>query len=176
MPFGPFPAIRPLLTRTQRASAPAAGRFSAQCLRNTGSTGDAPGAHLHLMRMRSMVAFDYHVEMEQHYYSVPHALVGHSVCTLHGFHRGNVLPQRAHRKLRTLLPARCAHDAGRTHAEVSSRACPMVAETTDPRGESIGAIVEHLLRSKPHPEQGYRACLGLLALACEYGEQRLESS
>jgi hypothetical protein len=32
------------------------------------------------------------------------------------------------------------------------------------------------LRSKPHPEQGYRACLGLLALAREYGEQRLEAA
>jgi hypothetical protein len=36
--------------------------------------------------------------------------------------------------------------------------------------------VEHQLRSKPHPEQGYRACLGLLALAREYGEARLESA
>jgi hypothetical protein len=26
-----------------------------------------------------MVAFDYHVDVEQHYYSVPHALVGHSI-------------------------------------------------------------------------------------------------
>jgi len=43
-------------------------------------------------------------------------------------------------------------------------------------GPNTGAIVEHMLRSKPHPEQGYRACLGLLALAREYGEQRLENA
>ena len=39
-----------------------------------------------------------------------------------------------------------------------------------------GAVVEHLLRSKPHPEQGYRACLGLLNLSREYGEGRLEAA
>ena len=37
-------------------------------------------------------------------------------------------------------------------------------------------MVEHLLRSKPHPEQGYRACLGLLSLSREYGESRLEAA
>ena len=38
------------------------------------------------------------------------------------------------------------------------------------------AVVEHLLKSKPHPEQGYRACLGLLSLARQYGQQRLEGA
>jgi hypothetical protein len=43
-------------------------------------------------------------------------------------------------------------------------------------GMHTGAVVEHLLRSKPHPEQGYRACLGLLNLSREYGEGRLEAA
>ena len=37
-------------------------------------------------------------------------------------------------------------------------------------------MVEHLLKSKAHPEQGYRACLGLLALARQYGNSRLEAA
>jgi hypothetical protein len=43
-------------------------------------------------------------------------------------------------------------------------------------GAHTGAVVEHLLRSKPHSEQGYRACLGLLNLSREYGETRLEAA
>jgi transposase len=43
-------------------------------------------------------------------------------------------------------------------------------------GIHTGAIVEHLLRSKPHPEQGYRACLGLLSLGRQYGDARLEAA
>ena len=42
-------------------------------------------------------------------------------------------------------------------------------------GVSIGAntraVVEHLLRSKPHPERGYRAGLGLLSLSRKYGDE-----
>ena len=45
-------------------------------------------------------------------------------------------------------------------------------------GRSIGphtaALVEHVIRSKPHPEQGYRSALGILRLAKKYGDARLE--
>jgi hypothetical protein len=43
-------------------------------------------------------------------------------------------------------------------------------------GANTGAVVEHLLKSKPHPEQGYRTCLGLLSLARQYGQGRLEAA
>ena len=32
------------------------------------------------------------------------------------------------------------------------------------------------METKPHPEQGYRACLGMLALARKYGNTRLEAA
>ena len=34
----------------------------------------------------------------------------------------------------------------------------------------------HLLESKPHPEQGYRGCLGILRLARHYGHPRTEAA
>jgi hypothetical protein len=43
-------------------------------------------------------------------------------------------------------------------------------------GIHTGEVVERLLESKPHPEQGYRSCLGLMALAKRYGVERLESA
>ena len=47
-------------------------------------------------------------------------------------------------------------------------------------GEKIGpgtrAVVQWQLENRPHPEQGYRACLGLLNLAKIYGEERLEGA
>ena len=76
---------------------------------------------------------------------------------------------------------RGAHTTIAEHMPRSHRAH---AEWTPARlinwGASIGvntcAVVEHLLKSKPHPEQGYRACLGLLSLARQYGQQRLEGA
>ena len=34
----------------------------------------------------------------------------------------------------------------------------------------------HILESKPHPEQGYRACLGLMRLGRDYGDERMEAA
>ena len=127
------------------------------------------------------VAFDYHIDVEHHYYSVPHALVGYEAWarftagTVEVFFRS----QRVASHVRSYQ--RGSHTTLPEHMPKSHRAH---AEWSPQRlihwGQSIGAntraIVEHLLTRKPHPEQGYRACLGLLALAREYGDGRLEAA
>ena len=43
-------------------------------------------------------------------------------------------------------------------------------------GPSTAKLAELILESRPHPEQGYRACLGILRLARQYGADRLEAA
>ena len=43
-------------------------------------------------------------------------------------------------------------------------------------GPDTALFVERLLESQPHPEQGYRSCLGLRALLRTYGAERLEAA
>jgi transposase len=43
-------------------------------------------------------------------------------------------------------------------------------------GPAVAAVVAHILEHKPHPEQGYRSCLGLLALAKRYTAPRLDAA
>lgn len=43
-------------------------------------------------------------------------------------------------------------------------------------GTATETVVAHILATKPHPEHGYRACLGMLALARKYGNARLEAA
>jgi transposase len=43
-------------------------------------------------------------------------------------------------------------------------------------GPATGHVVAGILESRPHPEQGYRACLGLIRLGRRYGEPRLEAA
>jgi transposase len=140
-----------------------------------------PTAYVYAQWKERMVAFDYHVEIEQHYYSVPHALVGHSVwarftaSTVEVFFRSERVASHVRsyqRGTHTTLPEHMPK-SHRAHSQWSPKRLIQWGESI---GVNTGAIVEHLLRSKPHPEQGYRACLGLLALAREYGEQRLESA
>ena len=43
-------------------------------------------------------------------------------------------------------------------------------------GRHTEALVQALLESRPHPEQGYRSCLGLLRLAKQHGADRLDAA
>ena len=130
---------------------------------------------------RVRAAFDYHVDIDGHYYSVPHALVGqelwarYSAATVEVFHRGQRVgsPLRPYQRgVHTTLPEHMPR-AHRAHAEwTPSRLIHWGASI----GANTCAVVEHLLKSKSHPEQGYRACWGLLALARQYGQGRLEAA
>ena len=128
-----------------------------------------------------MVAFDYHVDIDRHYYSVPHALVGHSAwarfsaSTVEVFFRSERVASHVRSYQRgghTTLPEHMPK-RHRAHAEWSPK---RLIQWGSSIGMHTGAVVEHLLRSKPHPEQGYRACLGLLNLSREYGDSRLEAA
>jgi len=131
--------------------------------------------------VRCVVNIDYHVEVDHHYYSAPHSLVRQPVYArltrfgveiLHGGKRVAAHARSHLRNKHTTLPE---------HMPVAHRAH---LEWTPGRllnwGASIGpgteAIVRHLLTNRPHPEMGYRACLGLLALARKYGRERLEAA
>ena len=43
-------------------------------------------------------------------------------------------------------------------------------------GDATARVVEAILARQPHPEQGYRACLGLLSLSRRYERPRLEAA
>ncbi len=127
------------------------------------------------------VNIDYHVEIERHYYSVPHALVGQQLetritrQTVEILHRGRRVASHA------LSTQRGGYTTVPEHMPASHRAH---AQWTPGRllnwaariGPAAAALVKHLLETKPHPEQGYRACLGLLAAARKYGDARLEAA
>jgi transposase len=43
-------------------------------------------------------------------------------------------------------------------------------------GPFTAQLVDRILQSKPHPEQGFRSCLGILRLGKTYGTDRLEAA
>lgn len=61
----------------------------------------------------------------------------------------------------------------RAHAEWTPSRLIHWAEKTGP---ATGRVVAGILKSRPHPEQGYRACLGLMRLGKRYGADRLEAA
>lgn len=124
-------------------------------------------------------SLDYHVELEGHYYSVPFTLrhermdLRHTATTVEVFLRGVRVASHVRSALRgrhTTVPEHMpkAHQA---HLEWSPARLVHWARSIGPR---TGALVEVILAARPHPEQGYRSCLGLLRLGKRYGNERLE--
>ena len=132
-------AIRPLLTDLNNRPfqrLPGSRRSVFEALDRPAMRALPPTPYVFAEWKERTVAFDYHVDVDRHYYSVPHALVGHQrVGALHRRHGRGVLPQRAGRQSRALLPARRAHHLARAHAQVPPRARRVVAEAPDPVGK-----------------------------------------
>jgi transposase len=127
------------------------------------------------------VGVDYHVDVERHYYSVPHSLVGQEVevrfsaTTVECFARARRIAVHVRSYQiggHTTTPEHMPKSHQR-HAEWSPKRLIDWAGTIGPNTQ---AVVSYQLTHKPHPEQGYRACLGLLALAKQYGHERLEAA
>ena len=43
-------------------------------------------------------------------------------------------------------------------------------------GPNTEILIDVILRSRPHPEQGFRSCIGILRLAKTHGGERLEAA
>jgi transposase len=63
----------------------------------------------------------------------------------------------SHRRYAEWTPARMMREAGKI-------------------GPATVALIEAIMRAKPHPEQGFRAALGILRLARSYGSNRIEAA
>ncbi len=117
---------------------------------------------------------DYHVEVEKHYYSVPHALLRETMWaritarTVELFHRG----KRVAAHVRVVVEPQ-AHDGARAHAVEPPALRRLDAGAHPAQGGEIGpktsALVEIILRERTHPEQGFRACIGILRHAKSFG-------
>ena len=43
-------------------------------------------------------------------------------------------------------------------------------------GPATVALFEAIMKAKPHPEQGFRTCLGIIRLVDSYGPHRIEAA
>lgn len=127
------------------------------------------------------VHIDYHVEVDKHYYSVPHSLVkktleAHASGELVTFYyQGNVVAvhPRSHRTGGHSTIDGHMTIAHQKHQQWSPQRFEKWAGEI---GKATEKIVSQFLQSKKHPEQSYRVCLGLLSLAKKYSPKRLEAA
>ena len=116
------------------------------------------------------INIDYHIEFDHHFYSVPSALVRQEVdvrataATVEIYLRGERVASHARNTRRGQHTTTPEHmpKAHRAHAEWTPSRIIAWAATLGPE---TARLAKAILESRPHPEQGYRSCLGILRLS-----------
>lgn len=129
---------------------------------------------------KAKVSIDYHIEFDGRLYSVPHHLVGEVVelritATEVGLlHKGKqVAIHQRHGQGRFSTQPRHMPQSHRRHLEWSPGRFLNWAKLV---GAATLTVLRHQLENRPHPEHGYRACLGIRHQARHYGNERLEQA
>jgi transposase len=130
---------------------------------------------------RCGVNIDYHIDVERNYYSVPYQLVGEKVearftsTTVEVYFKNRRVAshQRLWGRGRHQTLSQHMPHSHREHAKWTPSRLIRWAERSGP---STGKLVSEILVRRSHPEQGYRACLGIMRLGRKHGLQRLEAA
>ena len=127
------------------------------------------------------VNIDYHIEVDQHYYSVPFRLLREKLdvrLTAHSveaFQKG----ERVVCHVRSFIPHR--HSTLKEHMPPAHQnylewTPSRIVSWAQKTGPATAELVQRIIDSRTHPEQAYRSCLGILRLEKHYSQQRLENA
>jgi transposase len=131
--------------------------------------------------VKARVNFDYHIEVDDHYYSAPFQLlhqkldVRQTTTTIEVFHKGNRIAAHARSYVKG------AHTSLKEHMPSQHRA---YAEWSPARfiqwagniGESTARLVEQVLAGRTYQEQAFRSCMGIIQLGRSYEPKRVEAA
>jgi transposase len=131
--------------------------------------------------LKAKVSFNYHIEADEHYYSVPYKLLRErldirlTVAAIEVFHKGERVAAHArsyvknhyttlkehmppkHRAYAEWTPSRFTHWAGKI-------------------GKSTACLIEKVLASRAYQEQAFRSCMGIIQLSRSYEPERVEAA
>ena len=125
---------------------------------------------------RCRVGLDYHVQVEprgspeidKHFYSVPHDLLRQEVearvtaGTVELFHRGKRVASHLRSAARH-RPSTVAEHMPSAHRRYREWTHERIRREAAAVGDDAAVLLDLILRSRPHPEQGFRSCVGIPA-------------
>ncbi len=130
---------------------------------------------------KAAVNIDYHIAVEDHYYSVPYQLLKERVdvrltaTTIEVLFKNNRVASHArscdkwkHTTLTEHMP--------KSHQKYLEWTPSRIIVWAGKNGPHTQALVTRIIESRRHPEQGFRSCLGVMRLAKHFTEQRLEAA
>ncbi len=123
---------------------------------------------------------DYHVEVDRHYYSVPYHYVHEQLEARVGERTVEIFRCGRRIALHRRSFAVGKHTTLHEHRPAVHQDLQWTSERMIEKGRVIGpatvAVLQRVLKSRPHPELGYRSCLGIVRLGTRYSKERLEAA
>jgi transposase len=130
---------------------------------------------------RARVNIDYHVAFDGNFYSVPYNLVQEAVeirsttATVEVLHKGGRVASHVRGRGRGQAVTNNEHRPKSHQAHLQWPPSRMV-QWAEKIGPHTAQLFERILADKPHPEMGYRGCLGIIRLAEKYPHERMEAA
>ena len=130
---------------------------------------------------RATVNIDYHIEVEGHFYSVPYQLVRQKVDvritsdTIGVLFKGKRIishPRSYHRGKFTTL----TEHMPKSHQGYTEWTPSRLISWAEKTGPGIAKLIDTIMTTRPHPQQGFRSCLGIMGLGKKYTNERLEAA
>lgn len=130
---------------------------------------------------RATVNIDYHIEVEGHFYSVPEQLrrqkvdVRITTDTIAVFFKGKRIASHLrsyHRGKFTTI----AEHMPKAHQGYREWTPSRLISWAEKSGPSTARLIETIMTTRPHPQQGFRSCLGIMGLGKKYTNERLEAA
>jgi len=139
-----------------------------------------PVAYEYAEWRRCRVGLDYHVGIDRHFYSVPHDLLRQEVearitaGTVELFHRGRRVA--SHVRSASRHPSTTAEHMPSAHRRYREWTHDRIRREAAAVGDDAAVLLDLILRSRPHPEQGFRSCIGILGLVGQHGTERVDAA
>ena len=127
------------------------------------------------------VAPNYHIEFDKHYYSVPYEIVRQHVDVyqinniLEIYHDGNHICRHKKELPNYRYTTKDEHMPP-NHKFVKGWSAPWFIAQAHKIGPATAEMVTRVMHNRKHPEQGFRAALGLLSLSKKYPKERVEKA
>ena len=130
---------------------------------------------------KARVHINYHIELEGHFYSVPHRLVKEQVdvryteTTIECFAKGNRVASHPRSWIKGRHTTTAEH-MPKAHREFAAWTPQRIISWAAQTGTATAQVVENILSRKAYAEHGFRSCMGVISLAKRYGKERLETA
>ena len=130
---------------------------------------------------KAKVNIDYHISVAKHLYSVPYQLAGKNV----EVKMTATFVEILHENRRVASHIRSYVEGGfttnpshrpKSHQKYLEWTPSRIISWAGSKGPNIAALVAKILESRPHPEMGYRSCLGIIRLAGKFTAERVEAT